>query len=83
MRARRPKLLSQKVILANLSGKTFQLWKRHSIDFWGMDTKAGHASNVFWLRERLEMLQDFVAVTFSNAGGRNRNREAHAGTPWT
>ena len=55
----RPEFLSQKVILANLTGKHFQMWKRYSIDRSGMDAKAGHASNVVWIRQRLEMPQNF------------------------
>jgi len=59
MPARRPKLLGEKVVLANQSGKTFQLQKKNSIDLCGMNAKAGHASNVIRIRKRLEMLQDF------------------------
>jgi hypothetical protein len=53
------------VILANLSGKEFQLWERHSIDFCGMNAKACHAGNVIWIRERLEMLQDSRSETLA------------------
>jgi hypothetical protein len=46
MGARRPKLLGEKVIFSNLTGERFQMWKRYSIDGFGTDAKAGHASNV-------------------------------------
>jgi len=45
MHARRPELLSQKVILANVSCKSLQVRTGNSVDLLGMDSEASYAGN--------------------------------------